>query len=76
MRQRGFRIIDYIDDYVGFGMLGVARVSFASLFDLMQDLGLTVTDKKLIPPSTQVVCLGVLIDTENGTVSVPPEKLC
>ena len=29
----------------------------------------------LIPPSTQVVCLGVLIDTERGTVSIPPEKL-
>ena len=41
----------------------------------MQELGLTVSDKKLIPPSTQVVCLGVPIDTEKGTVPIPPEKL-
>ena len=41
----------------------------------MKDLGLTISDKKLVPPSTQVVCLGVLIDTEKGTVSIPPEKL-
>ena len=75
MRQRGFRVIDYIDDYVGFGVPSVARASFASLFELMQQLGLTVSDKKLVPPSTKVVCLGVLIDTENGTVSIPPEKL-
>ena len=55
MRQRGFRVIDYIDDYVGFGVPRVVRVSFTSLFDLMKDLGLTISDKKLIPPSTQVV---------------------
>ena len=41
----------------------------------MKELGLTVTEKKLLPTSTQVVCLGVLIDTEKGTVSIPPEKL-
>ena len=74
MRQRGFHVIDYIDDYV-VGVPSVAHASFASLFELMKDLGLTVSEKKLVPPSTQVVCLGVLIDTVKGTVSIPPEKL-
>ena len=72
MRQRGFCAIDYIDDYFG---VGVACTSFVSLFKLMNDLGLTISDSKLVPPSTQVVCLGVLINTENGTVSIPPDKL-
>ena len=75
MHQRGFCIIDYIDDYVGFGVPSVMHASFASLFELMKDLGLTVSEKKLVPPSTQVVCLGVLIDTVKGTVSIPPEKI-
>ena len=75
MRQRGFCVIDYIDDYVGMGVPGVARASFASLFSLMKELGLTISDSKLVPPSTKVVCLGVLIDTEKGTVSIPPDKL-
>ena len=75
MRQRGFCIIDDIDDYVGVGIPDVARASFASLCKLMNDLGLTISDSKLVPPCTQVVCLGVLIDTENGTVSIPPDKL-
>ena len=75
MRHRGFRVIDYIDDYVGFGVPSVAHASFASLSELMRDLGLTVSEKKLVPPSTQVVCLGVLIDTVTGTVSIPSEKL-
>ena len=75
MRQRGFCVIDYIDDYVGMGVPGVARASFASLFSLMKELGLTISDSKLVPPSTKVVCLGVLIDTEKGTVSIAPDKL-
>ena len=75
MRQKGFRVIDYIDDYVGVGVPHVAHVSFESLFDLMEKLGLTISDKKLVPPSTKVVCPGVLINTEDDTVSIPPDKL-
>ena len=75
MRQKGFCVIDYIDDYVGVSVPDIAHASFASLFKLMNDLGLTISDSKLVPPSTQAVCLGVLINTENGTVSIPPEKL-
>ena len=57
MCQRDFRVIHYIDDYIGFSVPSVAHASFVSLFDLMNDQGLTVSDKKMIPPSTQVVCL-------------------
>ena len=57
-------------------MLGSAfRTSFVSLFDLMKKLGLTINDKKLVPPSTKVVYLDMLINTEEGTVSIPPYKL-
>ena len=75
MRQKGFRVIDYIDDYVGVGIPHVAHASFESLFHLMEELGLTISDKKLVAPSTKVVSLGVLINTEDGTVSIPPDKL-
>ena len=75
MHQRGFCVIDYIDDYVGVGVPDVVHASFASLFKLMNDLGLTISDSKLVPPSNQVMCLGVLIDKENGTVSISPDKL-
>ena len=40
----------------------------------MGDLGLTIS-QKLVPPSMQVTCLGVLIDTVKGTISIPPDKL-
>ena len=75
MRQKGFLMVDYIDDYVGMGVPSVAWASYSALTDLMGELGLTISDKKLVAPSTQVTCLGVLIDTVKGTLSIPPEKL-
>ena len=36
---------------------------------------LTVSEKKLVAPSTCVMCLGFMIDTVAGTISIPPEKL-
>ena len=75
MRQEGFPVIDYIDDYVGVGVPSVAHASYHFLLDLMERLGLSVSQKKLVSPSTRVTCLGVLIDTDAGTISIPPEKL-
>ena len=46
MRQRGFCVIDYIDDYIGMGIPGIVHASFVSLFNLMNDLGLTISDSK------------------------------
>ena len=75
MRQKGFTIIDYIDDYVGMGVPNVASAFYVALINLMVRLGLTISQSKLVPPATQVTCLGVLIDTVRGTIAIPPEKL-
>ena len=42
---------------------------------MLQELGLTISVQKNILPSQQVVCLGVLIDTQKFTMSVPSDKL-
>ena len=73
MHQKGHAIIDYIDDYVG--VPSAASASYATLLQVMSDLGLTVSKKKLVAPSTQVTCLGVMINTVEGTIAIPPEKL-
>ena len=75
MRQKGFQMIDYIDDYVGVGVPSIAWASYEALLALMAQLGLTISDKKLVPPVTCVTCLGVMIDTVQGTIAIPPEKL-
>ena len=32
---------------------------------------LEISQKKLVVPSTKVTCLGVLIDTKSGNISIP-----
>ena len=82
MRQKGFTIIDYIDDYIGMGIPSIASHSYVALTDLMTHLGLTISEKKLVPPATQVTCLGILIYTECVSISyhltncVMSQKLC
>ena len=57
-------VINYIDDFLGYGTP-----------DIMTQLGMTVSKKKLVAPTTKAVCLDILIDTVEGTVANPPEKL-
>ena len=71
MRRAGHSIINY----VGFGVPTDAKRSYDHLYDLLDRLGLTISQKKLVPPSTSVVCLGVQIDTEKGSISIPQAKL-
>ena len=64
-------VINYVDDYIGFGVPSDARASYDLLYDLLQKLGLTVSQKKLVPPATLVTCLGVEINTITGTIAIP-----
>ena len=75
MRRHGHKVINYVDDYVGFGVPSDARASYDLLYDLLQKLGLTVSQKKLVPPATLATCLGVEINTITGTIAIPAEKL-
>ena len=75
LRQHGYDVLNYIDDFIGFGMLEVAKKSYDCLYKILQNLGLTITQKKLVTPVTKAICLGVIIDTEKSTISIPSEKL-
>ena len=75
MRQNGHCVIYYIDDYVGLGIPDAAFRSYQFLIDLTNRLVLTISEKKLVEPGTRVVCLGVEIDSVQGTISIPEEKL-
>ena len=75
MTQEGHKIWNYIDDFLCVSLLSKINHSYSRLQSLLEELGLTVSTKKLVPPSTQVVCLGILVDTETFTVSIPTEKL-
>ena len=41
----------------------------------MQELGFEISETKLVPPSHEVVCLGILINTRQKIIKIPAEKL-
>ena len=57
MRQHGYDIINYIDDFVRVGAHSVARASYDALLALLRHLGLDVA------PTATAMCLGDKIGT-------------
>ena len=75
MRRRHFDVINYIDDILGIHVPSKIDASFDSLHQLLHSLGFDISLKKLEKLSTRLNCLGILVDTKEFTLSIPPEKL-
>ena len=76
MQQHGFpHLFNYIDDLIYTGLPSNIHNSFQFLSKLLQELGLDISHKKLVPPHTSVTCLGIQIDTVHRTLSIPQKKL-
>ena len=72
MNKNGFPgLHNYLDDLIYCGLPSNIHEPYQFLISLLQDLGLAISQKKLCPPSTQVVCLGILFDTTTRTMSIP-----
>ena len=75
MSTKSHTVTNYIDDIIGYGLQSTVDQSFQELYSLLRDLGLNISEHKLVHPTTKAICLGVEIDTEKFTISVPLEKL-
>ena len=75
LHYHSYCVTNYIDNFVGYGKPDVTQCTYDCLCNILEHLGLTVSEKKLVPATTKAVCFGILIDTINGTVSIPDEKL-
>ena len=74
-REFGFHCTKYIDDFGGAEIPEKSDAAFHALGSLLADLGLDTSPDKASPPATAMVFLGVLVNTDDMTVSVPPERL-
>ena len=76
MSQHGFPYLhNYIDDLIYIGLPSEIYKSYSFLLDLLAQLGLDISMKKLVPPTTAATCLGIHIDTIDRTISIPSKKL-
>lgn len=66
----------YLDDFAGCNSdISRATAGFNAFITLADHLGLQLSNKKCMPPSTSVEWLGYKIDTLQMTVSIPEAKL-
>ena len=74
--QAMFNSLNYSDD-IGGGeqLIERATLSFNALGELFLDLGLDESKSKAHPPSTSMPYLGILFDTNQMRMSIPPEKI-
>ena len=76
MKNHGFHtMFNYINNLIYVGLLHEINQSITFLQHLLRDLGLEISPSKLVAPATQVVCLGILVDTVTQTISIPKDKL-
>ena len=76
MAKHGFPgLYNYIADLIFTGLPSKILLAYEFLKNLLSELGLDISDKKLVPPSTSAVCVGILINTVDRTISIPPKKL-
>ena len=75
MAKHGFPdLYNYIDDLIFTVLSFKMHLAYQSLQDLLSDLGLDISYKKLVSVITSVVCLGIRIDTVDR-ISIPSQKL-
>ena len=74
-KQLGFDCTNYIDDFGGAEVPENSNKAFNALGTLFSDLGLDSSPDKDSPPSTQMVFLGIHIDTSAMTTTITSERL-
>jgi len=77
MKRKGYEVtIVYLDDFL---VISSTKQLCASILDclrnLVEELGLTVNYNKLVHPSQKITFLGIDIDSVDGTLSLPEQKL-
>ena len=75
MRKEGYTVFNYSDDFIGVSTPSKIGEIYTRLQQLISELGFDISTNKLVPPTTKAVCLGILINTEDFSMSIPTEKL-
>ena len=73
--EQGFSADVYLDDFYGTEHPSLAHQAFSRLGQLFLQLGLDSSPEKDLPPSTSMICLGILVDTAAFTLEVPTTRL-
>ena len=74
--KQGIKVLIYLDDILIIGPNEAAtQEAYTRVLHLLTDLGLPAAPHKLTPPSRKLVWLGIHIDLDENTISIPVTKL-
>jgi hypothetical protein len=69
-------LVHYVDDFILFNQgLSSAKLALESVLKLFAELGIPISMNKLEGPSTSMVFLGILFDSDTMTIRLDDEKL-
>lgn len=71
----GYHCTNYIDDFGSAKLQETSSATFHALSTLFTSLGLDSSPDKDSPPSASMVFLGILVNTDDMTVSVTLDRL-
>ena len=71
----GYSGVCYLDDLIGVASSDMGMEAYLSLGNLLHELGLEENIPKACPPSTIQIVLGIEINTIEGTLSVPKDRM-
>ena len=74
-KQKGHRVINYLDDLAGAAAPSVADSVFSELGSLLSKVGLEESLEKAASPSTKMVFLGIELDTVASTLKITSERM-
>ena len=66
---------NYIDDIYAVCHKNTAQTAFDELIHVVKQIGLPINASKVFPPSTELTILGITVNVQQRTFSIPPEKL-
>ena len=75
MKKKGFDVFAYIDDFIIVSPKHKAHVAFHALHDLLVELGLPINPAKCDPPSKVLICLGIKVNIDVNSISIPKSKI-
>lgn len=71
----GGNLVNYLDDIASCATQEEASTCYENVLQLLKQLGLQSSPDKSQPPAVEMVFLGILINTETMTLSVPQSKI-
>ena len=71
LAKQGFKVLNYIDDIYAVCHKDTAQAAYDTLISVVKNIGLPINISKLFPPSTELSILGIVVNVNTRTFSIP-----